>query len=101
MLQLPELSTARTAHVTIVPFLCGIVSALMADGQVSVGAVTSVTMTVNETVALLPEASAAQHITTVVPRGKGELTCAVWLHVTGTLPSTLSMAVGEDQLSKA
>src|SRR5881628_2414525 len=65
----------------------------MSPGTVSFGAVVSCTMTWNLAEAALPRASVAEQLTSVtpilnVPPDGGE-------HVTGTLPSTRSVAVAE------
>ena len=55
------------AYVTNAPLTAGSKSAMMSDGQVIVGNCMSLTVTVNEQLAVLFEASIAVHVTVVVP----------------------------------
>jgi hypothetical protein len=59
-------------------------------GTVTTGPVVSATVTVKEAARLLPRASVAVHVTVVVPSGK--VAPLAGAHVTGTTPSTLSVA---------
>jgi hypothetical protein len=68
-----------------------VASSVMLDGSVNVGAVVSLTVTVNDAVPVLPAASVAEQLTVVVVIGKVEPEAGV--HVAGTVPSTLSVAV--------
>jgi len=67
--------------------------------MVIAGGVVSRTVTVKLASALLPAASAAWHVTVVVPNGNMEPDPA--LHATGTLPSVSSVAVGAFQVATA
>ena len=65
---------------------------LMFDGQVSVGNSASITVTVNEHILVLSAVSDAEQVTVVTPFWK--LVPLIGLHVTGRIPSQLSLAVG-------
>src|ERR687894_271249 len=90
-----EPSTASVAvtaaYVTSAP--CGLVASAAggADGSVNSGFVVSCTMTLNEPVPVFPAASVAEQLTVVVPSGNVEPEAGS--HVTGTEPSTASVAV--------
>ena len=60
-------------------------------GQVTVGGCVSLTVTVNEQVAVLPDPSVAVQVTVVVPFGKGDPLLGI--HAT-VAPEQLSFAVG-------
>ena len=68
-----------------------IASKVILAGSVSVGAVVSLTVTVKDADPVLPAASVAEQFTVLVVIGNVEPEAGV--HVTGTGPSTLSVAV--------
>jgi hypothetical protein len=74
----------KTAPVALVA------STLAFAGTVTTGPVVSPTVTVKDAARLLPRVSVAVHVTVVVPSGKVAPLAGV--HVTGTVPSTLSLA---------
>src|SRR5262249_53440323 len=67
-----------------------VASATMSAGTLIAGGFVSRTIALKETLALLPEASVAEHVTGVVPIGYGP----AGRHETGRAPSTRSGAVG-------
>src|SRR5439155_464626 len=69
-----------------------VASFVMSDGQVTVGAVVSRTVTVNEQVPVLWAASVAVQVTVVLPRAK-VLPLAGAQVTTSAAPSTRSLAV--------
>jgi hypothetical protein len=84
----PDAAVALAEYVTVAPE-GPVAGAVMLAGTVIVGAVT---VTVNVAVAVLPAASVAVQVTVVVPFGKVEPDGGT--QVTGTVPSTMSVAVG-------
>jgi len=64
---------------------------VMGEGRASAGAAVSTTVTVKESVPVLPWASVAEQITVVLPRLKALPDAGV--HVTATVPSTISVAL--------
>src|SRR6187397_2655565 len=70
-----------------------VASRTWSPGTVTIGSVVSVIWTVREPVAGLPAWSVAVQVTVVVPTGNSESEAGS--HVTGTDPSTWSVAVGE------
>ena len=85
------MSMAVAENVTTAP-LCSVFPMVMFAGTLTIGGVVSRTVTVKLAVAELPAASAAVHVTVVVPIGK--VVPDAGAQVTGTAPSTLPVAVG-------
>jgi hypothetical protein len=83
-------SVAVAVYVKAAP-VAPVASTVALAGTVTTGPVVSVTVTVNDAAPLLPRASVAVHVTVVVPSGK--IAPLAGVHVTGTAPSTASLAV--------
>jgi len=86
-------SLAVAWYVTGAPF-GPVASAVVLPGSASTGAVVSCMSIVKARLALLPAVSAAEQVTVLRPRGKVEPEAGE--HVTTTLPSTMSWAVGDE-----
>jgi hypothetical protein len=82
-------SVAVAVYVKAAPVAL-VASTLALAGTVTTGPVVSVTVTVNDAARLLPRVSVAVHVTVVGPSGK--VAPLAGEHVTGTVPSTLSVA---------
>jgi hypothetical protein len=83
------LSVAEAEYVKTAP-VSPVASTVALAGMVMTGGVLSVTVTVNEAEPVLPWVSVAVHVTVVVPIGNVEPLGGA--QVTGTAPSTLSVA---------
>lgn len=82
-------------HVTTAPD-AEVASAVMLDGRLLInGGVVSFTVTTNDPAAVLPAASVALHCTVTLPTANCDPDAGV--HSTGTVPSTLSVAVTPGQ----
>ena len=98
---IPQLSSAVGAvHVTICEQVAGFpafdVKPILAGHPVITGFVLSLTVTVNEQVAVLPELSVAVYITTVVPTGNASP--ELWVDIKDAIPQ-LSATVGTVQVT--
>ena len=92
-----QLSVAVTLKLTIAPQLLLAEATLMLAGQVIVGGVVSLTVTVCVQVDTLPDASVAVHVTVVLPTGKHDgallvMLCTVQLSVTCGTPGPTRIA---------
>ena len=92
-----QLSLAVTLKLTTAPQLLLAEATLMLAGQVIVGGVVSLTVTVCVHVDTLPDASVAVHVTVVLPTGKHDgaslvILCIVQLSVTCGTPGPTCIA---------